>query len=252
MENSFQTSFIPKKPIISNTTSSGGGKTTSISMVVSVFILVVMLLAFGGLYVYKNFYLLKNKETLSANLFKIRDSFNKDTITELEIFDKRTSIAKQILDGHVVLSPLFEKINELTLSSIQYTKFEHKISNDLFIVNMSGIARDYKSIAIQADIFNADKGQAFKDVIFSNLTKDKNNFVTFDVEFSVDPSLLSYSNNITNSPTETPTPTPVQSPTTTPNPSTTVNLPATTTNTVNTTATDSNVTTPLSVTNNTQ
>lgn len=252
MENSFQTSFIPKKPIISNTTSSGGGSTTSISMIVSIFILVVMLLAFGGLYVYKNFYLLKNKESLSANLFKIRDSFNKDTITELEIFDKRTSIAKQILAGHVVLSPLFEKINELTLSSIQYTKFEHKVTNNLFIVMMSGIARDYKSIAVQADIFNADKGQAFKDVIFSNLTKDKNNFVTFDVQFSVDPSLLSYSNNITNSSTSTPVSTPTQTqtqnPTPTQNPSTTVNIPATTT----TNPANPNVATPLPVTNNTQ
>ncbi|MFA6386421.1 MAG: hypothetical protein WCW04_01465 [Candidatus Paceibacterota bacterium] len=243
MENSFQTSFIPKKPIIPNATSSGGGSTTSISMVVSVFILVVMILAFGGLYVYKNFYLLKNKESLSANLFKIRDSFNKDTITLLETFDKRTSIAKQILEGHVVLSPLFEKINELTLSSIQYTKFEHKVNNNLFIVRMSGIARDYKSIAIQADIFNADKGQVFKNVIFSNLTKDKNNFVTFDVEFSVDPSLLSYSNNVSNSKPETSAPAPaqIQIPTPAPNPTTTTTNPA-----------QPNVATPLSVTNNTQ
>lgn len=211
MENSFQTSFIPKKPIISNTTSSGGDSSINIFMVVSVFILVVMLLAFGGLYVYKNFYLLKNKESLSANLFKIRDSFNKDTITMLETFDKRTSVAKQILNEHIVLSPLFEKINELTLSSIQYTKFEHKVSSNLFIVRMSGIARDYKSIALQADIINADKGQVFKNVIFSNLTKDKNNFVTFDVEFSVDPSLLSYSNNITNASIPTPAPTHIDS-----------------------------------------
>jgi hypothetical protein len=258
MENSFQTSFIPKKPIISNTTSSGGGSsTTSISMVVSVFILVVMLLAFGGLYVYKNFYLLKNKEALSANLFKIRDSFNKDTITELETFDKRTSVAKQILDGHIVLSPLFEKINELTLSSIQYTKFEHKVNNNLFIVMMSGIARDYKSIAIQADIFNADKGQVFKDVIFSNLTKDKNNYVTFDVEFNVDSSLLSYSNNITNSPTETPAPAPAPAPTTiqnttpTSNSSTTVNLPTGATNGAANPVV-SNGTSSLPITSNTQ
>ena len=249
MENSFQTSFIPKKPIIPNMATSSSGNTINISMVVSVFILVVMLLAFGGLYVYKNFYLLKNEEALSANLFKIRDSFDKDTITELETFDKRTNIAKQILNQHVVLSPLFEKVNDLTLSSIQYTKFEQKITNNLFVVRMSGIARDYKSIALQADVFNTDKKQLFKNVIFSNLTKNKNNYVTFDVEFSVDPSLLYFSNNITNTiapVTQTPTPTPTA--TSNQNPSTTAILP--TAQAIN--PVGPNVATPLSVTNNTQ
>ncbi|MFA6355108.1 MAG: hypothetical protein WCW65_01650 [Candidatus Paceibacterota bacterium] len=199
MENSFQTSFIPKKPIIANGSSSkSSDTTTSISMVVSVFILVVMLLAGGGLYAYKEFVLVKEKQALSENLKKIKESFNKDTITELEMYDKRTTVVREVLNNHIVLSPLFEKINELTLSSIQYNKFEHKTTNNVFSVRMSGIASDYKSIALQADVFNTEKGVVFKDVIFSNLTKDKNNFVTFELEFNVDPSLLSYSNRITN------------------------------------------------------
>jgi len=202
MDNSFQTSFIPKKPILANNTSSVTSKTTSITMVVSIFILVVMLFAAAGLYGYKNYVLLKTKENLSTNLLKVRDSFDKDTIAELEMYDKRMSAAKEVLSGHIVLSPLFEKINELTLSTIQYTKFEHKTTNNSFSVNMTGIARDYKSIALQADIFNTDKGKMFKNVIFSNLTKDKSNFVTFNIEFTVDPLLLSYSNNVANSQTE--------------------------------------------------
>lgn len=199
MENSFQTSFIPKKPIIANNAiSKRTSNTTSISMTVSIFILIVILLSAGGLFAYKEYYLIKNKEALSLNLKKIKESFNSDTITELEMYDKRTTVVRQILEAHTVLSPLFEKINELTLSSIQYTKFDHKITNNLFSVRMSGIANDYKSIALQADVFNTDKGIMFKDVIFSNLTKDKSNFVTFDVEFNVDPALLSYLNNVKN------------------------------------------------------
>ena len=197
MENSFQTSFIPKKPIVANSSVSNTPKTTSISMVVSLFILAVMLLSSGGLYLYKD-YLIKNKAALSESLKKVKESFDKDTIAELEAYDKTTSVAKQILSEHIVLSPLFEKINELTLSSIQYTAFNHATKNNIFSVRMSGIAKDYKSIALQADVFSSDKGHMFQNVVFSNLTKDKNNFVTFDVEFDVDPLLLSYSNNIIN------------------------------------------------------
>ena len=199
MENSFQTSFIPKKPILTNSTVSTPSNTTSITMVVSFFIFIVMLVSAGGLYLYKNYILVKSKEDLSASLFKIRDSFDKNTIAELETYDKRTTVARDILSNHIVLSPLFETINKLTLSSIQYTNFEHTTNNSIFSVKMSGIAQDYKSIALQADVFNNEKeGKMFKDVIFSNLTKDKNNFVTFDLAFTVDPALLSYTNNLVN------------------------------------------------------
>jgi len=196
MENSFQTSFIPKKPGIAGNTTSVKTKTTSISMTVSIFILVVIVFSTVGLFLYKNYYLLKTKESLSTSLFKIRDSFDKNTITELETYDKHTTVAKQLLEGHIVLSPLFDLINELTLTSIQYIKFDHQTTGNVFSVKMSGIAKDYKSIALQADVFNTKKGLMFKDVIFSNLTKDKNNYVTFDIEFNVDPALLSFSNNI--------------------------------------------------------
>jgi len=198
MENSFQTSFIPKKPVTANSINNKPESTTSITMVVSVFIFIVMCLAAGGLYWYKNFYLLKTKEQLSASLEKVRNSFDKDTITELETYDKRINASRQVLTGHVVLSPLFDLLNKLTLSSVQYTKFNHSTLNNIFSVKMSGIAKDYKSIALQADVFNTEKGKMLKGVIFSNLTKDKNNYVTFDVEFNVDPALLSYTNNITN------------------------------------------------------
>lgn len=198
MENSFQTSFIPKKPIMGNATPSSGGKTTSISIVVSVAILVVMILSSVGLFLYKD-YLLKNRETLSSDLSKIKDSFDKDTIAELELYDNRMTTAKQILGSHIVLSPLFKSISDLTLSSIQYTDFSHEMKDNVFSVRMSGVARDYKSIALQADVFNTSKGAMFKEVIFSNITKDKNNYVTFDLDFMVDRALLSYANNIVNS-----------------------------------------------------
>lgn len=197
MENSFQTSFIPKKPIIANSMNTSSSKFVGIPMMISIFILVVMIASTLGLFFYKS-YLQKNKDTLSSSLLKIKESFDKDTIAELESYDKKSAAATQVLDGHIILSPLFEAINEFTLSSIQYTKFDHTTTNNVFSVKMSGIANDYKSIALQADVFGSKKADMFKDLIFSNLTKDKNNFVTFDVEFNIDPKILSYENNIIN------------------------------------------------------
>jgi hypothetical protein len=148
-----------------------------------------------GLYLYKN-YLVKQKEVLSSSLATARDSFEKDTIDELELYDKRVSASKQILGSHIVLSPMFALIGTLTIPSIQYTKFDQQTTGGVFLVKMSGLALDYKSIALQADVFNSAKGRSFKNVVFSNLTKNKNNNVAFDIEFTVDPALLSYEKNM--------------------------------------------------------
>ncbi len=193
MENSFQTSFIPKKPITAASVSHRHA--SNLFMIFSVLILIVMGVASGGLFFYKS-YLVKEKSILSASLEKVRDSFEKDTIDELELYDKRVSSSKQVLDGHIVLSPLFTLLGELTIPGVQYTKFDHQTTEKGFFVKMSGIARDYRSIALQADVFNTAKGRSFKNVVFSNLTRNKNNYVSFDVDFIVDPSLVSYQKNI--------------------------------------------------------
>jgi hypothetical protein len=192
MDNSFQTSFIPKKPVVIN---SGTGRKINILMVVSVILLVIIALSSGIMFLYKG-YLEKNKQELSASLLKTRDNFNKDTIAQLQLYDKRASVAKEILKNHIVLSPLLKLINDITLSSVQYTKFSHDTKDNVFSVKMSGVAPDYKSIALQADVFSTDKASMLKDVVFSNLVKTKTNDITFDVNFDVDPALLSYLNNL--------------------------------------------------------
>ncbi len=145
----------------------------------------------GGLFFYKS-YLTGQKKVLSDSLQRARATFEQDTINELELFDKRVSASKQVLNNHIVLSPMFALLGNLTIPSIQYTKFDHETTDKGFFVNISGIATDYRSIALQADAFNGAKGRSFKNVVFSNLTKDKNNHIVFDLNFTVDPSLLSY------------------------------------------------------------
>ena len=195
MENSFQTSFIPKKPITEAPVKATGGGSVNFFTVIAVFILIVAGGVSGGLYLYKNI-LVSQKASLSASLLKGRDNFEKDTIDELELFDKRASAAKDVLSSHLVLSPMFDLLGSLTIPSIQYTKFEHNTTDSGFSVKITGVASDYKSIALQADVFNGAKGRFFKNVVFSNLIKDKSGSVVFTCEFIVDPALLSYERNV--------------------------------------------------------
>lgn len=167
---------------------------TSLVTILFAILLVIVGLISGGLYFYK-IYLTNQRTALSQNLVKASDTFEQGTISELELFDKRTTAAKQILTSHIILSPLFSLIGQLTVPAVQFTKFEHTTDDKGFSVSLSGVAHDYKSIALQADAFNSTQGRSFKNVVFSNLTKDTTGNVTFDVEFIVDPTLLSYSKN---------------------------------------------------------
>lgn len=191
MDNSFQTSFIPKKLITPETPIK---QPKSLFSLIAIFLLVTTVLASGFLYFYKS-YLTKQEQKLSASLSTDRDSFEKDTIDELELFNKRTDAAKEVLGNHVALSPIFALLGELTIPSIQYTKFEYQTNENGLVVDMEGVALDYRSIALQADMFNSIKGRSFENVLFSDLTKDKNNNITFKLQFNVNPDLISYKKN---------------------------------------------------------
>jgi hypothetical protein len=191
MDNSFQTSFIPKKAM----TPGGGSKEPkSLFSMISIFLLVATLLAAGGIYLYKN-YLIQQEESLSASLSQTRDTFEKDTLDELEMFNKRSLAATQILSKHLVLSPFFSRLSEITIPSVQYKNFEYQSGVNAYTVNIKGVAKDYRSIAQQSDAFNTAKGRSFKNVLFSDLTRDKNNNVTFSLSFDIEPDLLSYEKN---------------------------------------------------------
>lgn len=191
MENSFQTSFIPKKPIISSTLDK---EPRSFFSLIAIFLLVVSILSSVGLFLYKT-YLTKQQGVLSSSLLSTRDSFEKETIDELELFDRRTESAKKILNNHIVLSPVFVLLGQITIPTIQYISFDLLTNEKGTVVNIEGLASDYKSIALQANVFNSTKGRSFKNVLFSNLIKDKNNNIGFSLQFNVDPSLLSYEKN---------------------------------------------------------
>jgi len=194
MENSFQTSFIPKKIAISNSTTTKRREPKSLLSIISTFLFIVSILASAGLFTYK-IYLEKQKESLSVSLSANRNNFEKETIDELELFDKKTQYAQQLLKNHIVLSPMFDLLGRITIPSIQYIKFEQRTDETGFVVEMKGLARDYRSIALQASIFNEMDNNSFKNVLFSNLVKDKNNNVGFNLKFNVDPNLLSYEKN---------------------------------------------------------
>ena len=196
MEPNFQTSFIPKKPMIPERVVQT--RSSSIFVIISIFILFTVLLATGGFYFYKGV-LTKTIADKDKSLILAKDSFEASKIAELQLLDNRLKAATQILSKHMAVSPIFKALSAITMKTVRYTKFSYSFSNDKdvknskVVVQMSGQAVGYRSIALQSDLFaTKDEGKNFIDPVFSNLTLDDKGNVLFDLQFSVDSSFVDY------------------------------------------------------------
>ena len=189
MEINPQTSFIPKKPLTENNVRHSGLSFFSLIA----FILFLASVAFaGGVVVYKA--AIENDIKIQKqNLEKSRESFDTSFIGTIVRFNTRIETAKLLLKKHVAITPIFQLIQQNTVSSVTFRDFSFKPSQDgTLTIQMSGYARDYDSIAQQSDEFG--RSRYFKDVLFSDLNPDNNGNIKFIFKAKVDPSLVSFEN----------------------------------------------------------
>lgn len=190
MEKDFQTSFIPKRPIAEERTAST--EPVGFFTIVAVFILFSVLIATGALYFYRSV-LTKNVITLESNLNLAKNRFEPSKIVQLQLLDKRLLSSTEILSKHITVYPIFKTLQDLTMKTVRYTKFNYTLGDEkkaTIDVKMSGLAIGYRSVALQSDLFA--KNKFLIDPVFSNLSLDNNGNVVFDLEFSVDPSFVDY------------------------------------------------------------
>lgn len=193
MDKEFQTSFVPKKPIIEKAAvaHSGGGFSGAFNLIALV-IFIASILAAGATYFYRGS-LVDRVAEYKVSLERARGAFEPALITELQVLDKRMRAATEILNNHVVVSPIFALIGEITLPTVRYSDFSYEFNEEnknLVDVIMTGEAKGYNYIALQADLFGDDK--FIKNPIFSDFTLDQGGNVDFALTFSVDKSLVLY------------------------------------------------------------
>lgn len=190
MEQNFQTSFIPKKPVVKERSTTS--EPISPLIVIALLILFTVALAAGSIYFFKKL-TEKQLDDMKENLKLAQADFETEKIADLQVLDRRLKASAEILSGHVAVTPLFKALQELTLKTVRFTEFNYELGEDRgapIKIITSGQAVGYRSIALQSDLFI--KNKSFIDPVFSNLSLDKNGNVLFDLEFSVEPSFLNY------------------------------------------------------------
>ena len=194
MEPNFQTSFIPKKPMIEER--AVAPRPIGFLTIISVFILITVLVVAGGLYFYQGV-ISSNISKMSESLKAAENRYEPAKIMELQVLDKRLRAANEILSSHVSITPIFELLEKVTMKTVRFTKFSYTTGTERdkkVAIKLSGTAVGYKSIALQSDIFTENK--QLVDPLFSNLVLDDKGNVVFDLEFSVDSTFLDYEQTI--------------------------------------------------------
>lgn len=191
MDQNFQTSFIPKRPLAEDRTERP--QTVSVFLFISSIILVASIVGAGFVYFYGTS--LSNQVTqMKADLKKAEGAFEGDFIQELQVMDRRINAANEVLANHITVSPVFATLQGSTLKTVQYTKFGYTITGSgpaaQVNIQMSGIAESYIAVALQSDAIT--KNKYIRDPIFSNLTLNEKGSVLFDLTFSVDPKFVLY------------------------------------------------------------
>ncbi len=200
MDNNIQTSFIPKKPIVDDSRISGSG--ISLFLVVSIIVFLVSLALMAWVTLTKSSMInaIKlDKETISKN----KSAFETETIESILRLDSRIKVGQNLLDKHIVVSPIFNFLEQRTLRSVRFKNFKFYAAgkaadgSDVVKVEMSGVARDFKTIALQADEFGKVE---YRDVVretnFSDLNITQDGQVSFSFSAYVIPGFIAYINNI--------------------------------------------------------
>jgi len=197
METKFQTSFIPRKPLVPNSSAapstSGGGASTSVFVIASVIIFCLSVASAIVVFGWEKVEAKKieeNKVLLQSN----RNKFGTD-IEVLKNFNKRINVTKNLIDGHMSVSNIFAMIAESTVDKVRFTEFGFEAPadprRDRIEITMRGEADSFASLAYQADVFAESE---FTDSSISKLNIGEKGIVTFDFKTVIPLSTILYEN----------------------------------------------------------
>lgn len=193
MEPKFQTSFIPKKPVISgvNTKMTKLYDTNIFSVIATAFLLVTIITS-GGLYFYKRV-LTSQISQADSDINAARKALEVGKIQDLIDANSKIKSAKQLLEKHVAVSRLVTLLETLTLKNIHFNKLTYT-NNGKLLLSLPGEAQSYNALIEQQKVFS--NNEFMKNPTFSNYALLANGKVSFDFSVDLVPDLVSYKKSI--------------------------------------------------------
>lgn len=191
--NAPKISFIPKSSMSRGGDDFGRPRPKSIAAISSIIIFFVIGGVFAGLSYYKSLL----DDDIANKITAIKDAQAKinqsPAIKQAKEFNQRAALTKQLLDSHIVITPVFDFLNQNAVSSIKYDSFTFKQEDKAEYVEIKGEAPSYASLVNQLDVVKSKNKElasySVKDVLLTEFGS-----VKFTLKVTFIPGYLSYTN----------------------------------------------------------
>lgn len=153
------------------------------------------LLAFAGIYAYKNYFLQKQLDELNKQNSDLVQTISNSLDSNLIYFGRRAKNTEVLLKNHLYWSKYFETLESLTLKNIYYDQFSVKtdlLKNTAIQADISGHTESFNALSKQAAIFM--KSKDFSNVEFDGGEMDKDGVIKFKIGLEISQDLLKEKN----------------------------------------------------------
>lgn len=189
MENQFETSFIPQQPILRVEGVSRSSEPLNLALILALIVFFVTLAVSVGAYLYRA-QIDKRVYEKSQILQEAEKDFDIDQITVYKNIDSRLSLAKKLVDEHVISSAIFDILESSVAQNIGLTSlsFLKDTKGNTIVVN--GEAPSYAAVYFQLESWRA-LSPKIKNVEISGMSLDeKSGIVAFGVKFDIGEAYL--------------------------------------------------------------
>jgi len=192
MAQDFKTSFIPQKDLSEE--KKRGPKRVGIFSLIGVIIFVIALLLAVGVFAYEKV-LERTLTSKEESLQRAKEAFDPRLIEELSRMDKRIMAAEELIDKHIVISPLFDLLQDLTLRNARFEEMVFEMGpGNRANLRLAGQATSYATIVLQSEAFG--NSRFLRDQLFSNFDLNQLGNVSFDFSANINNELIDYRSNL--------------------------------------------------------
>ena len=131
----------------------------------------------------------------NAELAKAQQEINSSTAEEFVRLNNQLTWGKTLLANHTALSGFFAALEKRLPATVRFSSLHLTVTDTKKLtLEAAGVARSFNALALASDSF-AKEG-TIKDVIFSHLTVNKDNSVSFALTATIEPALVAFAPSV--------------------------------------------------------
>lgn len=194
MEPKFQSSFIPKKPVVDSPKMLGPvSKNVNIFSVIATIAFIITMAGSGWVFIYGRM-IESDLKNADKELVEVRAAFEADKIQDLISESTRLDSIYSLLKKHYAVSQVLVLLQDLTLKNMRFDNLSYRAQEGKPTIAMDVEANGYNSIAYQKEVF--EESGLLSAVSFSSFSLGDGGVVKSKFNASVSPKLVSFEQHI--------------------------------------------------------